>query len=558
MSRLTTPAARLVVVWLALGALVGGMLTPHRVADSSTYVMMADSLVHDGDLAYEARDLARARALQFEDLPSGLFLIRRGEAYAYGKPIPYPLFAAPWFALFGLRGFLALNGFLLAGILLLVADVISRAVGRPWGSYAALALVGFSVVPAYVYWIDPFLFLTFCTAAAVVSFQRRRPILCGLLIAIAAGCRPPYLLLAFAPLALWASQRRWVEPLRFTIAGVVTSVALLLATRAATGQWAAYFGDRYYFMMTFPFEPWFDLTQAKHTHFSDALAYLHYVKAADLAQSAFYFLFGRFTGLLLYFPTLFACLLWSGRWNREKSAWTLAGLLCCAALILAQPRNYSGGSGALGNRDFVLLPLAAVMIDRVTRPRLRALASLPLVLLVVPVALAPLYYTVNPGMQGVACPYRLFPMEWNQAPFVALPIRFPGIAALTANQYGWEGDAFWTVGGKKADFVLWRTRPEGPRIRLWALNSDAQIYDGDSLVDVHVGPDAEREIELTHPVVQFADSTDPKLTLSVYRLRVDSHSGVRATSRGTPRDNRVFGVYVRVVEEDTGSDEQQS
>lgn len=80
--------------------------------------MMADKLWYDRDLNYQPEDLVRARALHFEDHPAGIFLTRNGEAYRYAKPVVYPLFALPFYAALGVRGFFVLNGLLLAGIVL--------------------------------------------------------------------------------------------------------------------------------------------------------------------------------------------------------------------------------------------------------------------------------------------------------------------------------------------------------------------------------------------------------------------------------------------------------
>ena len=88
---------RLVVAVLAAGVIVGLATPPRRLADASTYVLMADSLWSDGDLAYTPADFARAERMHFDDLPAGLFLIESGSSYRYAKPLLYPLLATPWF-----------------------------------------------------------------------------------------------------------------------------------------------------------------------------------------------------------------------------------------------------------------------------------------------------------------------------------------------------------------------------------------------------------------------------------------------------------------------------
>ena len=89
----------------------------------------------------------------------------------------------------------------------------------------------------------------------------------------------------------------------------------------------------------------------------------------------------------------------------------------------------------MGNRFFVLLPVALVMVDFVAPSLARIAASAALLLLAVPVMEAPLQYSVHPGLQMLELPYRLLSVRVDAARWVHYPYRFPDMAALTANQY---------------------------------------------------------------------------------------------------------------------------
>src|SRR5690349_670114 len=129
--------------------------------------MMGLSVVDDRDLTYRKEDLDREwRA--FPGGPAGVFLTLAemiGGApdpvrtrYFYGKSFIYPLFAAPFIALFGTNGFLILNAICLA-LVLVAGYLFLHARSGVWPS--ALLAAGFvmaSVMPVYFVQIMPEVF----------------------------------------------------------------------------------------------------------------------------------------------------------------------------------------------------------------------------------------------------------------------------------------------------------------------------------------------------------------------------------------------------------------
>ncbi len=146
-------------------------------SDEATYYLMTYSIVSDGDFAYKREDLVRTYR-EFPSGPNGIFL-KRGRVLQvnvdgsapfvhvralpdpdttelfYGKNYIYPLFSAPFVALFKTNGFLVFHALLL-GLILLAGYLFLNARMPP-----LLALVlsaGFlmaSVAPAYLRVDDP-------------------------------------------------------------------------------------------------------------------------------------------------------------------------------------------------------------------------------------------------------------------------------------------------------------------------------------------------------------------------------------------------------------------
>jgi hypothetical protein len=528
------------------GAIFGLLATPRRIADASCFVLMADSMRHDGDLRYDRADLERAQALRFDDLPSGLMLVKRPDGgWGYGKPALYPLVALPWYAAFGVRGFLGLNGALLAACVLLGAGIVAPALGWRRGLGAAALVLGFSVAPVYVHWIDPFLLLTALVAAGVLAHRRGWPATSGAALGAVAACRFPYAFVAAVPVLLALRARRPWDAARVVAGAVAAGGVLVAITWASTGQASPYTGERYWFSGAVPFETPADVPGRPFSR--DGLVGDWQPPAlADVAGGLAHFVAGRYAGILLYFPTFFACLLWVRRWDVEKTLWLAAVLGFALALELTVPHNRIGGTHALGNRFFVLLPLALCWLDDVPARTWRVGASLALALFAVPILQDPVSYTVAPGRTLVTWPHRHFPFEWPLATHVSYPVAFPaGLHALTQNQHHWEpaSGAVWTIGGTRADFVLVRPRDVPARVRLWSPLPAARVVDGTVARTLRFAGRA-HDVTLTRPMAVYRDEywhTD----VAVYALGIRTRRAHRPAAVGESADRRALGVYVQ-------------
>ena len=392
-------AAVLLLVLLAAALSLDVVKSNPNKSDEATYVLMALSVAHDRDLAYQRRDLERYMGL-YRFGPDGVFLKRgktrhlhfggalpfvhfeksadgRADRLYFGKAFIYSVAAAPFVRFFGLNGFLVFN-VLLAFLVCVCAYTFLRARSQPLASLAfALAFVGATCVPVYLVFLTPEFFnfsLVFIAYflwlyKEVLSDEARSPFRGGwtdfaaaVLLGIATYSKPTHALLV-APLVLWAFWRR-----RFmsgVVAGgvAIAAAAMLFAANAAvTGEFNYQGGDRRECVGHFPFDgtpdAWTrcldmstnqdDVTEGVFTDFSSRLA--HNVE---------YFFVGRHFGFVPYFfPGAIAILLWLASPERARP-WRALTLLAVAvsalALLILTPFTWSGGGGPSGNRYFMSL-----------------------------------------------------------------------------------------------------------------------------------------------------------------------------------------------------------
>ncbi len=194
-------------------------------SDGATYYAMAGSLAFDGDLRFEAEDLARVRA-SYPGGPQGVFLkrVRDGSGeprLVYAKALVYPAAAAPLVRLLGMdRGLLVLNALAFVAALWLGFVELRRASGAGRAAAGVLAVVAGGVVPVYLLWQTPEIFNLALVTAGLVAWRRGFPLASAVLLGVAAYSKPTNLALALPLLleplvvggASWA--RRVVEATR--------------------------------------------------------------------------------------------------------------------------------------------------------------------------------------------------------------------------------------------------------------------------------------------------------------------------------------------------------
>ena len=355
--------------------------------DEDTYVGMTASLARDGDLAFGERD--REWAMNRSGRPPATVILQRnGAGVSYSKPVIYPLLAVPSYGLLGESGLVVLNLLLVAGALVL-AWLYLRRLGSPW--QAALTLVTFAVcgvLPFYLGWRMSDAAQTAFSLAGltlVATGLRARPgrrslvaAGCGgLLLGLLAAMRLPGLALVAAAVAggLWIGRRR---------RAAAVAIAALLGFGLATGAGLALAGSGNPYKearSSFSGETGYPVGESaawQRFESSPATQSAGWLPRLDWTRSAYsgiYYLIGRHTGILIYFPAALALLL-TACGGRDRLALALLAGPAAVALfyLLWLPENYYGGSTFFGNRYF----LAAYPALLAALPRLPSARSLAL------------------------------------------------------------------------------------------------------------------------------------------------------------------------------------
>jgi hypothetical protein len=442
-------------------------------SDEWTYAMMADSLAHDGDLAYRAEDLRRVLAITPQGPaggPQGVFLkpgvdvtgielVARPPFFRidgrpdpdttrlfFGKAFIYPLVAAPFVLAFGLNGFLWLNALLLAAAFLVAYLFVGARSGTAVSLILAGAFVLATVVPVYYAWTMPELFnftlglvayfLWLYKYVAPHASSRRTAwlrsaasdTLAAAVIGVATYSKPTNVLL-FLPMALWLLWRvEWRRVVATSIVVLAVGGGLFAVNVAVTGDWNyqgrprhTYYqnGDNY--LRAFPFQQagvGFDAAGAEMER-SAALETVIFDPELfwyNLRWNLVYFFVGRYGGLIAYFfPVVLGLLLFAAAGKRRQPwQWcVLLGLVAQTALALVLwPYTYLGSAGSVGNRYFMGAYGAALFLF----PPMTSLAG-PLLAWIVgltfvgKIILHPFEYSLRNFEPAKSGPLKLLPIE---------------------------------------------------------------------------------------------------------------------------------------------------
>ena len=526
-------------------------------SDEATYYMMAKSLVHDGDLTYRRDDLVRVWR-EFQGGPAGLFL-KRGTTlggkpdpdqgrYFYGKSFIYPLFAAPFVAVFGTGGFLVLHALLLA-LVLLCGYLFLHARSGPWPSaILAGAFVMASVMPVYFVWIMPELFnfslaflAFFCWLYKEVAspersprgtawlFTRRSDLAMAILLGIATFSKPTNALLFAAPV-VWGISRIFRLKAEATSVAIPTLVFLATAgglfgvNMLISGEWNYQGGDRKSYYVEFPFQT--DGTKNQlGVEKSRETAMTHVIFnprtfASNLLHNLEYFFVGRYAGMLgYYFPGLFAILaMLTVPRRRPGWQWLVLGVALAQGLIFVIATPYTWSGGGVGNRYFA--GGYGVMLFLLPPIESLAAAFVPWAiggLFVAPMVINPFLASFRPNENAKAGPLRLLPVEltllndlpvWNEGERARM--WYGGetgpaflVSFLDDNAYGQETDrSFWTRGDSRAELVFKANQPI--RRAIFTVTAgpvpvDVTVRLSGKRYDVHVDEGGTEQITLSMP-----------------------------------------------------------
>lgn len=497
---------------------------PGPVADEPAYVMMAQSLWHDRDLTYDAVDLLRAYRL-WDQGPYGLILFTKdgGKTMHYGKPFVYSLAALPFYGVFGAQGLVVFN-------MALYLAMVGAAFWffREEKGHVGLLLAGFffaSVSFLYVFWMQPEVFNMACAFFPLLVWHvlrkkdvwrgRDYTLMAGAGVLLAAGfvSKEPTVLLG-APIAIdlvW--QKRWKGLLALALPAALALALLLALQWRATGTWSPYRGvQRRSFESEYPIESKKDLWALyRGTSFGSWSGLGVQTTPRLLVKDLGYFVWGRHTGLLPYYPfALFLLALYLfGKKDRTRHLLLAAIAGYCLAILAMRPDNYHGGAGFLGNRYFASVYPALLFLPGALSARKS---------LVFPFAAAGLWTAavVAVPLQAIT-PEATLQAHVRMPTFQALPLeltllhRIPGYFLR-----GWPGGV-WVV--PKQNFLAGEKNPNGVWVR-GASRSEVIV----------VSPEPVRSISLR--VHSLSEHNEVTFDSGIDRVRV--RFDTEAKRMGTP------------------------
>ncbi|MBI2839240.1 MAG: hypothetical protein HYX75_13065 [Acidobacteria bacterium] len=526
-----TPAWRGGLVTAAI-ILVGGIsasfsIDPVRTGfglrgDESTYIMMGLSAAADGDLVYERRDILRYWSL-YSWGPEGIFLKRgkeihldlqggwpflkidkrpdrRDDRLYFGKAFSYPVAAAPFVRLAGLRGFFVFHAFLLAGCFLAANAFLSARSEPRAARLFTLAFLFMSVVPLYVVrlYSDFFIFCMVLFGYFFWLYKELAPsapgrwarflrspasdIFAAFLLGLAVYSKPIFILLGAPPILTHFWRRRWPAGFRLGCVYAFVIAALFGLNAVVTGEINYQGGDRRTFYGTWPFQTP-DLgfedcgTSLTTNRFETESMFEKGVFLPQLARNTMYFFVGRHAGLIPYFfPAVVAMLLWL-RSPARRDCWrvfALGGVAGTALFsLLWMVRNWAGGGGQPGNRYF--LPGYAVMLFLV--PPLRTaypslIAAVGGAMFLAHMIINPFYSSAMTWMNPQNGLLRLLPVELTMPNDLPVQLnqgraRVPyggedpalRVSFLDENASAPEAGGIWVYGNKRAEILVSTWKP---------------------------------------------------------------------------------------------------
>ncbi len=393
MSRATHLAFLSMALFLVLftGTVGKPGLPPTLKADEPAYLLMAQSLVEDGDLLVEPRDFPRLLD-SYPFLPTQNLILMSDDGWKtiyYGKPYIYPLLTVPLVAVFGANGPVTFNALLF--LLMLWCGVHYLKLFNDEASALLFALAFFLLSPAwaYVFWLQPeILNMTAVTVAFFCVFGRfdqawlsrfTSPLSAA---ALAIGVYNKPVLLAFAlPLVYAIWRRRDMKAVGIWVAALMLSLlALAGGSMLLTGHPTAYLGvARGGIKVEYPetaIEVIEDLPKrvAETSTTANSWSWVFRSPPTDLReirQNLGYFFWGRHTGLLLYMPfAAISFLLFLIHRRLRPGGWLTVLAIATIALffICVIPFNWHGGGGFVGNRYFLMAYPAFLFLVTKVRP----------------------------------------------------------------------------------------------------------------------------------------------------------------------------------------------
>jgi hypothetical protein len=550
---------------------------PTLKADEPAYYLMALSLARDFDLQYEPADGDRLlEEFPFASTHNLILMTSDGWNSAhYGKPLAYPLFAAPFAALFGANGMVFLNMALFVAMVWLAAVFLARRTAPATAAAFACGILLLSACSRYVFWLQPEVFNMFGVFGALYwGFENRRrafwlAALSGVLLALPAYNKPMFAAIALPLAGAFLLRRQWKTAAVWTTGFAATLALLAGMSQSMTGQLLPYLGSdvRAAVRVCEPgdwpleilearrieaarsageLEPASGLTAANvipESPTGNAFTWLFRIprqSLGEVVENVGYFLVGRHAGLLPYHPfagIALALFLLGGRRDRERWLLLLSLVAVAGYFLLFIGWNWQGGGGFVGNRYFVsVVPAFLFLVPGRIPPWTVPAGFTAAGLFVGAMVLAPFGVTVPaPTLQAHTrnAPLRYLPFEFSLRNLPGYERR--GVAGMTvlgrADRVLTRGGSWWIAArGPSEIFLESRHRFDNLALHVASPAAGNRVrlrLDGGPPVDLEFGEADERQrVVLSSRKPHKARRRDGARSY-VHRVRIE-------TTRGAP------------------------
>ena len=479
-------------------------------SDESSYFSITQSIANDLDIEYTREDILRIKG-QFRTGPAAVYLKKSKDGkLTFAKFFAYPLFAAPFYKIFGVNGFLLFNGLMIFFALFMGYKFLSRYHPEKQSFIFTIVFIFATALPVYIWWMTADLFNFFVMFTGLFFFfypfrNKKWAYLSPLFFSIAAFSKPTVILPVAIVFLSLLIKKEWKKFLIFSLIAIVICSGLVTLYYLQTGEINPMGGERRSFQSKFPYEkPEYTFEQGFKMSL-DNYKKRFFLTGEVAVMNLFYYFFGRFTGMFIYFfPALFVLIFFFYQ-KKEKEDWFILAAIISGILVFIlflDPVNYFGGSGSIGNRYF--LTLFPLFFFLGFRHRLFKFLIVPVIIALIflsGVYMDMSYHSSFSRYAGLSFPIKLFPPEKTQ--FDKLPTNenprafgrliYDGstkywVYFLNDNYHPINENSFWTNSDKELELflatekevkefiVMLKNIPENNKIRLRIEDQKKEIF----------------------------------------------------------------------------------
>jgi len=449
------------------------------LSDESSYFSIIQSLAYDYDIKYDKKDIIRIRK-EFIVGPIGFFLKKANNGNLYfAKSFSYPLFAAPFYRFFGTNGLLLFNGLMIFLSILMGFLILKQHFNEIKSFVFSLIFVLATAIPIYIWWItaDLFNFFVFFTALFLFFYEFKRKWIfyfSSIFFSFAVFSKLSTIIPVFFVYLILLVRKDFKRFIILSLITILIFSSLVLFYFIQTGEisYKLYMGgDRRTFYGHYPYErPEYKFEDAFKMS-ADTYWNRLYLSPHLVFMNLFYFFFGRFTGMFIYFfPAILILILFIFQ-KKSIDDWIifLGIIFTILFFITITSENYFGGSGSVGNRYF--LTLYPLFFFLGFKKRIHKFNLFPAVIALIFLSgtyMDSINRSIFSRMTGINFPINQFPAEKTQ--YLTLPSnenprafgrlirdskgnRFY-IHFVNDNYWQIEDNYFWTYSTKEAEFFL--------------------------------------------------------------------------------------------------------